>query len=60
MKNLKKYEDQFLIEVTPRIVIGFIRLCKASARMNMRTKVNSSDIDDVKKIISDSLFIRKK
>ncbi|MFH0875725.1 MAG: hypothetical protein V1859_07340 [archaeon] len=60
MKYIKENEDKFLIEATPRIVVGFVRLCKARARMYKRDKANLEDVKKIKEIIEKSLFIREK
>ncbi|MFP4400803.1 MAG: AAA family ATPase [Candidatus Woesearchaeota archaeon] len=53
--ELKKSEEQFLFEISPRTVIGFMRLCKASARMNFRDHVIDDDIENVKEIFVKAL-----
>ncbi len=60
IEHLKKNEDNFLVRIGPRTVIGFIRLCKASARLNLRNEVMRKDLDKVKKIFEDALFVRRK
>jgi DNA replicative helicase MCM subunit Mcm2 (Cdc46/Mcm family) len=59
IEYLKKNEDNFLVRIGPRTVIGFIRLCKANARLNLRNDVRKSDIDKVKNIFEEALFVRK-
>lgn len=58
VREIKENEDKYLVEVSPRLVIGFIRLAKASARMNMRATVKQEDIDLVKEIINHGLKIK--
>ncbi|MBU0756858.1 MAG: hypothetical protein KKF44_02230 [Nanoarchaeota archaeon] len=60
IEKIKKYEDEFIIEVTPRIVIGIMRLCKANARMHLRKEVTEADFVKVRNIVKESLFLRKK
>ena len=55
--ELKKNEDKYLIEVSPRIVTGFVRMAKAAARMEMRTLVEQKDVNLVKDIVRQSLEI---
>jgi replicative DNA helicase Mcm len=59
IKELKKNESKYLIEVSPRLVVGFIRFAKASARMDLRRYVTSIDLERVKKIFLSSLQIKK-
>jgi len=60
IEYLKENENNFLIRIGPRTVIGFIRLCKASARLNLRNEVTRGDLDKVKQIFEEALFVRKK
>ncbi len=60
IEALKRREKEFLIEMSPRIVIGLVRLCKAHARMNLRTKVNTQDLGVVKDLIKNTLVLREK
>jgi len=55
--QIKKYETKYLIEVSPRLVIGIMRLCKALAKMELREKVEKKDISRVKEIVKNSLKI---
>jgi len=57
--NIKKNEKKYIVDVSPRIVIGFMRLCKALAKMEMREKVEENDIKRVKEILLNSLMIKK-
>jgi len=56
--QVKQNEKNYLIEVSPRIVLGFVRLAKAVARMQLRQKVTSDDIDVVKRIVTRGLSIK--
>ena len=60
IEHLKGREEEFLVTVGPRMVIGFIRLCKANARLNLRNNVTINDVRKLKKILDSSLSIRKK
>jgi replicative DNA helicase Mcm len=53
--QIKKDENKYLIEVSPRFVIGIMRLCKALAKMELRDKVEKKDILRVKTIVNNSL-----
>ncbi len=53
--ELKKNEDKYLIEVSPRIVTGFVRMAKAAARAELRTIVEQKDVNLVKEVVRQSL-----
>ncbi len=55
--EIKENERKYITEISPRMVVGFTRLAKASARMELRQEVTDKDISLVKKIITDSLNI---
>jgi replicative DNA helicase Mcm len=55
--ELKKDEDKYIIEISPRLIIGFMRLCKALARIEARTSVSESDVEKIKKLVSASLVV---
>jgi len=57
--EIKQNERRYLIEISPRLVIGFLRLAKASARMRLAEKVAQKDIDLVKEIVTRGLRIEK-
>jgi DNA replicative helicase MCM subunit Mcm2 (Cdc46/Mcm family) len=57
--QLKKDEKKYLIEISPRLVIGLIRIAKASARMELRKKVKKEDIDKAEEIIKFGLQIKR-
>lgn len=57
ISDVKENEHKFLVEISPRMVVGFSRMAKASARMELRNEVMSKDISLVKQIIRDSLKI---
>ena len=54
--ELKKKEGTFLTDITPRMILGFIRLVKASAKMDMRKQAMQADIDFVKEVIEKALI----
>lgn len=60
IEGLKEKEDKYLIEISPRLVVGFIRFAKASARMDLRKYVTAIDLERVKNIFVNSLEVRKK
>ncbi len=60
VRDLKEEEDKFLIEVTPRLVVGLVRLAKARARMHLRNKVDAEDVQAAFEVIRSSLFMREK
>lgn len=57
ISDIKENEDNYLVEISPRLVVGFSRLAKASARMELRSEVQQKDVDLVKQIVTESLKI---
>lgn len=57
ISDIKENEKKYLIEISPRMVVGFTRMAKASARMELRHQVTAKDISFVKEIIRESLRI---
>jgi replicative DNA helicase Mcm len=57
--EIKKGETSYLVEVSPRLVIGFMRLAKASARMRLASEVSQEDVGIVKELVKASLSIDK-
>ncbi|MFC1742317.1 ATP-binding protein [Nanoarchaeota archaeon] len=55
--DIKENENKYLVEISPRMVVGFSRLAKASARMELRDSVNEYDVKLVKQILRDSLKV---
>lgn len=55
--DLKSHEDEFLVEFSPRLVIGVIRSAKARARMRLSEKVTKEDIKEVLKAFKMSLLL---
>ena len=55
ISKIKKNEDKYLIDVSPRLVIGLIRLAKASARLELRDYVIERDVDRAINILDNSL-----
>lgn len=53
--ELKKKEDKYLVEISPRFIVGILRLVKASARIELRKEANEGDFERVKKIMLESL-----
>ena len=59
-RELKEKEKNFIVEVSPRMIIGLIRLAKAAARLALRNKVDTKDRDKAKKIIKKRLNIKNR
>ncbi len=57
--TLKDREKEFVAEVTPRTVVGLLRLAKAAARREMRSKVTKDDLEQAKRILTASLELQK-
>ncbi len=55
--ELKKKEKESLFEISPRLVVGIMRLVQARARMCLREKVTQEDINDVKTIVERAMQI---
>jgi replicative DNA helicase Mcm len=53
--DIKEKEEKYLVEISPRMAVGFIRLAKASARMELRREVSEKDVKLVKQIVTESL-----
>ncbi len=56
--EIKTHEEDYLIEISPRLVVGLQRMVKASARAEMRKTADKRDIDRVREILTTSLSIR--
>ena len=54
---LKGKEYKYLVEISPRLVIGLIRLAKASARCELRTQVEEIDLNRAKEILKESFRV---
>ncbi len=59
LDKLKDREKEFVAEITPRTVVGLLRLAKASARREMRTSVTKDDLELAKSILLSSLELHK-
>jgi len=57
IEDIKKNEGNYLIDITPRFVVGVMRLCKALTRAEGRYEVEEADIRKVKGIVRKSLKI---
>lgn len=57
--EIKKNEKKYLIDISPRIVLGFVRLAKASARMHLCENVEQADVDLVKEIVLRGLKVNR-
>lgn len=59
LDKLKDREKEFVAEITPRTVVGLLRLAKASARREMRATVTKDDLEVAKNILFYSLELHK-
>jgi DNA replicative helicase MCM subunit Mcm2 (Cdc46/Mcm family) len=59
VSDVKKDEDQFIVEISPRMVIGIMNMAKAAARMKLKDKVEKEDVIKVLKIFNFSLYLKK-
>ena len=57
VEELKLTEKNYLTEISPRLVVGFVRMAQAKARMRLRNEVTRDDIKYVQDIIESSLKI---
>ncbi|MBD3310751.1 hypothetical protein GF351_06040 [Candidatus Woesearchaeota archaeon] len=55
--EIKQKEEHYLVDISPRITVGFMRLCMASARMHLRDQVNQDDLDMVSSLLKESLKV---
>jgi DNA replicative helicase MCM subunit Mcm2 (Cdc46/Mcm family) len=55
--RLKGDEEKFLVELSPRLVLGVVRLAKARARMSMRSTVTQEDVEDAIAVFRASLAL---
>ncbi|MFH1591245.1 MAG: hypothetical protein ABIC95_04935 [archaeon] len=56
-EDIKRHEDKYLIEVSPRLIIGVIRLAKAVARLEGKKKVDEDALSMAEEILLGSLSI---
>jgi replicative DNA helicase Mcm len=56
--ELKNREKENIIEITPRLIIGIMRMVKAAAKIERRKKATIDDIIYVKEILLSSLEIK--
>ncbi|MBU2561855.1 MAG: ATP-binding protein [Nanoarchaeota archaeon] len=57
ISDIKENEKKYLVEISPRMVVGFTRLAKASARAELRDEVAEKDVALVKQIVKESLKV---
>ena len=55
MDDLKREERRFLVEVSPRLVIGVIRLTKAFARARLSRNTSAEDVEHALRLMKASL-----
>ncbi|NJL43742.1 MAG: hypothetical protein HC945_00235 [Nitrosarchaeum sp.] len=60
IEDIAKDEKDFITDVSPRLVIGIIRLAKACARMRLSATVDKTDIKTALRLLKSSLYWRKK
>ena len=58
-KKIKEKESKYLFEITPRTIVGLIRMCKARARIDMRNKVLREDIIQISELVENSYLVRE-
>ncbi|MBT3463458.1 hypothetical protein HOD20_08830 [archaeon] len=58
-KKIKQKESKYLFEITPRTIVGLIRMCKARARIDMRNKVIKEDIDQISQLVENCYLVRE-
>lgn len=56
-EELKVNEDKYLVDISPRIIVGLIRLSKAAARMKLKRLVERKDLDLAMELLRNSLDI---
>lgn len=55
--ELKSREEEFLVELSPRLVLGVVRMCKARARMRLAASVTREDVVAVLDALKASLAV---
>ncbi len=53
--DLKSNEDDYLVELSPRLVLGVVRMAKARARMALRQKTTQKDLEEALQVFKKSL-----
>jgi DNA replicative helicase MCM subunit Mcm2 (Cdc46/Mcm family) len=56
IEEIKKDENKFIVDITPRIVKGIINIAKANARLHLRNKTSGEDIEKAINILKHSLY----
>lgn len=59
VEDVKNDESEFIMEISPRIVIGIMNMAKAAARISLKEKVEKEDIIKVLKIFNSALYLKK-
>ena len=57
IEEIKRKEFKYLVEISPRLIIGLIRLAKASSRSELRDKVERKDLERAEEILKESLRV---
>jgi DNA replicative helicase MCM subunit Mcm2 (Cdc46/Mcm family) len=55
VEGLKRDEKRFLVEVSPRLVIGLIRMAKGFARARLARNTSADDIEGAMRLMKDAL-----
>ena len=56
-EKLKSNEKRYVVEISPRIIVGLMNLAKASARLELRDTVMQQDLERVIQVVEASLAI---
>ena len=59
VEDVKKDENSFLVEISPRIVVGIMNLAKAAARIRLKEEVEREDVIKALKIFNSALYPKK-
>ena len=57
-QELKADEPRYLVEISPRLIVGITRLVRAAARVSLRDTATKEDLELVKTIVKKSLEIK--
>ncbi|MBW2993037.1 ATP-binding protein [Candidatus Woesearchaeota archaeon] len=57
IEEIKKNEQNYLMEISPRFIVGIMRLCKALTRAEGRYEIEEEDIKKIKSMVKESLKI---
>jgi replicative DNA helicase Mcm len=57
IRQVKKDEDNYLYEISPRLVVGIINMSKARARMLLKKKTDKDDVNYILALVKSSLKV---